>query len=323
MGSVQGETRCLGSRRLLCSSPVNVHHLELFYYVAKHGGISAAVRHIPYGIRQPAVSGQIRALEENTGAVLFERSPFKLTAAGEKLFAHVQPFFENMGAVAAQLRAAPDPELRVGASELVLRDHIPLVMRQVREHHPRLRLSLRAGHQAQLEAWLRAGEIDLAIGPVEPRAPARLQRLVLAEVPLVLLAPQGTKARRAEELLGAKRISVPLVGLPASSSIVRNFQAGLKKRGVIWPQTAEMASIDLVARYVAHGEGFGISVAIPSARRERGVRVLPLEGFKPMTMGLLWRGEPAPAVRGLIEAVRRYARSTWPQWAVGDDARPV
>jgi len=38
---------------------MNIHHLELFYYVAKHGGIAAAVRKMPYGIQQPAVSGQI------------------------------------------------------------------------------------------------------------------------------------------------------------------------------------------------------------------------------------------------------------------------
>src|SRR3954467_13900866 len=87
----------------LCASPdptrfrlMNVHHLELFYYVAKHGGISAAVRHIPYGIQQPAVSGQMLALEVEAGTKLFERSPFRLTKAGEKLFAHVQPFFENL-----------------------------------------------------------------------------------------------------------------------------------------------------------------------------------------------------------------------------------
>jgi hypothetical protein len=30
-------------------SPMNIHHLELFYYVAKHGGISDAIRHMPYG----------------------------------------------------------------------------------------------------------------------------------------------------------------------------------------------------------------------------------------------------------------------------------
>ena len=75
---------------------MNVHHLELFYYVAKHGGISAAVRGIPYGIQQPAVSGQMGKLEEDVGVKLFERSPFKLTPAGVRLFAHVQPFFEAL-----------------------------------------------------------------------------------------------------------------------------------------------------------------------------------------------------------------------------------
>ncbi len=37
---------------------MNVHHLELFYFVAKYGGITPAVRQMPYGIQQPAVSGQ-------------------------------------------------------------------------------------------------------------------------------------------------------------------------------------------------------------------------------------------------------------------------
>jgi len=72
---------------------MNVHHLELFYYVAKHGGISAAVRHIPYGIQQPAVSGQMAALESNLGVRLFGRSPFRLTAAGRKLYSQIEAFF--------------------------------------------------------------------------------------------------------------------------------------------------------------------------------------------------------------------------------------
>ena len=42
---------------------MNVHHLELFYYVARYGGIMPAVRNIPYGIQQPAVSGQVVQLE--------------------------------------------------------------------------------------------------------------------------------------------------------------------------------------------------------------------------------------------------------------------
>ena len=65
---------------------MNVHHLELFYYVARHKGITEAVRNIPYGIQQPAVSGQIIALENFLGAKLFQRRPFSLTPTGQELF---------------------------------------------------------------------------------------------------------------------------------------------------------------------------------------------------------------------------------------------
>jgi Transcriptional regulator len=75
---------------------MNVHHLELFYYVARHGGIMEAVRNIPYGIQQPAVSGQVAQLEEHLGVTLFHRRPFALTPEGEKLYEFIQPFFSNL-----------------------------------------------------------------------------------------------------------------------------------------------------------------------------------------------------------------------------------
>src|SRR5216117_4022535 len=75
---------------------MNIHHLELFYFVAKHGGIAAAVRNIPYGIQQPAVSGQIAKLEESLGTKLFQRRPFALSPTGTELFEFIRPFFENI-----------------------------------------------------------------------------------------------------------------------------------------------------------------------------------------------------------------------------------
>ena len=79
---------------------MNIHHLELFYYVARHGGISEAVRNMPYGLQQPAMSAQVIQLEEFLGLPLFQRRPFALTPAGEELYAFIQPFFENLNATA-------------------------------------------------------------------------------------------------------------------------------------------------------------------------------------------------------------------------------
>jgi DNA-binding transcriptional LysR family regulator len=308
----EGSSPCFRSRWM------NVHHVELFYYVAKHGGISAAVRNIPYGIQQPAISGQMRALEEDVGAKLFERSPFRLTVAGERLFLHARPFFENLSSVANELRAVGDPELRIGGSELVLRDHIPLVMQRVRARHPRLRLSLRTGFQAQVEDWLRDGQIDLAITPVDPRPPARLRSLKLVSVPTVLLVHRSSPLKDAGELWRQKKITETLIGQPTGTSIMRSFQKELRRRGVTWTQAVEVTSVELVTRYVSHGEGCGVSVAIPEVIKHRDVRALPLEGFEPMTIGMLWRGEPSLLVRCVLEEAQSYARATWPKWALND-----
>jgi DNA-binding transcriptional LysR family regulator len=300
---------------------VNVHHLELFHYVAKHGGISAAARHMPYGIQQPAVSGQMGRLEEELGAKLFERMPFRLTPAGEEVLAHIRPFFDGLDTIAARLQEAAEPELRLGGAELALREHIPVVMQRVKRRFPRLRFSLRSGFQTQLEDWLREGLIDLAVTAVEARPPARLRRLRLTNVPLVLLVHRRSGVKSCEELFARKRLSEPLIAVPASGAVARNFQRGLKKRGVTWPQTIEATSIELVADYVANGDGFGVSIAIASVVRRKEVRALPLPGFDPMTIGVLWRGEPSPLVRAAIEIVRGYAHETWPEWACGDELK--
>lgn len=295
---------------------MNVHHLELFYYVAKHGGISAAVRKIPYGIQQPAVSGQMGKLEEDAGTRLFERSPFRLTPAGERLFAHVQPFFEGLAPVAAELRTAAKPELRIGGAELVLRDHLPSVMQRVRENFPRMRFSLRTtGFQSEIEAWLRDGQIDVAFAPVYPRAPAGLRTTRLARLPLVLQVHPKSGVKSAEELWARRKITEPLICLPENTGIVRGFFATLKKRRVSWPNVIEATSLDLVTRYVANGDGIGLNILVNPKARPRDVRVLPLAGFAPVTMGALWRGEPTPLVRAAIDGVRAYARATWPDWA--------
>ena len=76
---------------------LNIHHLELFYYVARAGGVTAALRIIPYGIQQPAVSAQLSRLEESLGTRLFHRRPFSLTPAGREIYEHIAPFFGTIG----------------------------------------------------------------------------------------------------------------------------------------------------------------------------------------------------------------------------------
>ena len=83
---------------------MNIHHLELFYYVAKHGGVSAAARKMPYGIQQPAISAQVLRLEQELGVTLFQRRPFRLTSPGQDLYQFIEPFFGGLTEIGRRLR---------------------------------------------------------------------------------------------------------------------------------------------------------------------------------------------------------------------------
>src|SRR5688572_22568272 len=178
---------------------MNIHHLELFYYVAKWGGISEAVRHIPYGIQQPAVSAQILQLEDALGVTLFQRRPFCLMPSGERLYRFILPFFENIDSIAGELRGAAG-SIRLGASEVVLRNHMPIVLRRVHAKFPKLKVHLREGAQPQFEKWLQDREIDLAMTMLESKPPPGVSARSVLKLPLVLLLPTSCKIQSADEL---------------------------------------------------------------------------------------------------------------------------
>jgi DNA-binding transcriptional LysR family regulator len=290
---------------------MNVHHLELFYYVAKHGGIMPAVRNIPYGIQQPAVSAQILQLEEYLGATLFRRRPFALTEEGEKLYRFVQPFFANLEKVAIELQGGQVRLIRVGASTIVLREHLPEIFQSALKKYAGLKLSLREGFPAQLEDMLQRDEIDLAITLLGPKTPPGVQSLRLLELPLVLLVEKTSPVKSAAELWKRDKIEERLICLPAPESPAKEFQAELQKRGVDWFPSIENSSRELMEAYVANGLGIGVSIAMPGRNQGDNLRTLPLEGFPPVVVGAFWRGRKTPLIDLFLnEAQRRAKRLT-------------
>jgi len=279
---------------------MNVHHLELFYYVAKHGGIMPAVRNIPYGIQQPAVSAQVSELEEFLGVTLFQRRPFELTPAGARLYEFIQPFFGNLTKLTNELQGGQARHIRVGASTIVLRDHVPQLLRGLRKKFPALKVSFREGFPAQFFAMLEQDEIDVAVTLIEKRIPAGLQSLTLLELPLVLLVEKSSKYKSAGELWELDKIEESLICLPPAESPSRMFLQELRKIGVDWFPGIEASSTDLIETYVANGLGIGLAVAIPRKGFPANVRALPLPDFPTITIGALWRGKKSLLVEAFL-----------------------
>jgi DNA-binding transcriptional LysR family regulator len=287
---------------------MNVHHLELFYYVARHGGISEAVRNIPYGIQQPAVSGQIIQLEEYLGTPLFQRRPFALTPAGKELYDYIEPFFSKLDVIATKLQGGTAHHIRIGASEVVLRDHLPDIVQNVRKKFPKLKITLRESHQPQLEAWLERGEIDLAVTLVNGKAPAGLQSVTLLKLPMILLVTKNSPIKSACELFTRDRIDEPLICLAPNEIICREFQQQLAKMGVDWFPSIEVSTMNLVTAYVKNGYGVGLSVEIPKAMFPADVRAVPLPDFPAVTFGAMWRGKAGPLAQAFVEELQKRAK---------------
>jgi DNA-binding transcriptional LysR family regulator len=287
---------------------MNVHHLELFYYVARHGGISEAVRNIPYGIQQPAVSGQIAQLEEFLGVTLFHRRPFSLTPPGQKLYRFIEPFFAGLDGMAQELQGGATHQLRIGSMNVVLRDYLPELLQTARRKFPRLKFALRSDYPPQLEAMLQRQEIDVAIVLTDKKPPAGFHSVVLLELPLILVVPKESPLIRAEELWARDKIEEPLICLPATEVICKNFQQGLGRLGVDWFPGVEINSTDGIEMYVAGGFGIGLSVAVPKAKISPKVRLLDLPGFAPVLVAALWRGKPSPPLRALLDEMQAEAR---------------
>jgi len=287
---------------------MNIHHLELFYYVARYGGISEAVRSMPYGIQQPAISGQIIQLEADLGVTLFQRRPFLLTPAGAELYDFIKGFFDNLTPMAEKLRGGVSQHLRIAASEIMVRDHLPRLLQELRQQFPKLKVSLREGYHPEVITWLQQSEVDLSIGLLGGKPPPGINALPMFQIPLVLLVPRRSKLKSADELWRRDRIEETLITVPSNQPILRAFEDGLAKRKVDWFSGIEVSSVEMVQTYVAHDYGIGVTLAVPKMRYHPQVRPLPLDGFEPVTFGVLWQGRRHPLLDAFLKILENAAR---------------
>lgn len=283
---------------------MNVHHLELFFYVAKYEGITAAVRKMPYGIQQPAVSGQLLQLEKDLGVKLFNRRPFSLTPAGDELYDHVYPFFSRLADVESRLKGEESRHLRIAASSAVLRHHLPELLAELRNEIPGLRLTLRDVEPSDAHSMVVSQQVDLAVTVIHLRPGDGLKEVELISLPLILLLPEQHEAQSLEDILtdDGMSSSLPLVGLPAHESVSQLFQKGVDARKLTWPVAVEVDSFDGVPHFVRCGFGAGLAVRIPGVKIPAGLKAIDLPDFPALVMGAVYQGALKPVAQQFLDA---------------------
>ena len=193
-------------------SGLSLRDLEYLVAVAdlRHFG-QAAER---CGVSQPALSMQIRKLEETLGLALFERGPktVLVTAKGEVILAQARRVLleaRRLMALAQELDAPLSGPLSVGAIETLGPYLFPHMLRPLRQAFPRLELILNEGRTYQLVEALRHGALDLVFLSL-PVADPQIATAPLFFEPFVLAQP----AERPIAADGAARIGdLPRDGL--------------------------------------------------------------------------------------------------------------
>ncbi|HEX4311352.1 MAG TPA: LysR family transcriptional regulator [Acidobacteriaceae bacterium] len=234
---------------------------------------------------QPAISAQIRTLEQEVGARLFERDGGKVTfTAAGRLF---EPFAEYcverqkhiLLAIAEQERS-PRGELTICANEATHLYVLPQVFAQFRRQYPRVMLSVvRAERLRTLESVVNR-EVDFGVVSL-PVRDTRLTVEPLHRDELVLVAPCGhpLAARSTVKLHDAAKY--PLL-LPAHGRRREQLDELFRVNEIVPRVAMEVESSEMLKRYIGVGLGLGFLPRTNIAEDEQrgALHALALDGVR-------------------------------------------
>lgn len=294
---------------------IELRQLRYFLAVAEenHFGRAAARLHMT----QPPLSQTIQALEATLGTPLFIRTKrsVALTPAGSALLPEARRILQQAGALPDLARRAASGESGLLSLSFVsTADYsvLPPLLREFREHYPKVQIELReATTDVQLEDLMQ-GRIDagLLIPPLHDKARAELDYMTVLSEPLVLAAPQGTKAFRGKSGITLKAVSdMPLIIFPRRiapafhDAILGCFRdAGLTPR--IGQEAIQMQTI---VGLVSAGMGIALVPQSVSNLKRPGVEYKPLAGKTlQVETGLAWRRDNvSPVLHRFLELLRK------------------
>jgi len=143
---------------------MELRQLRAFAETAEAGSITAAAKVLR--LTQPALSRQIKALEEELGVTLFERGAHSvtLTSAGEVLRGETVKLLKFTDAMVQKVKAEADGEpLRVGYSPSLASDFLSIAIERFTQLHPRVRITLHDWSSAEMRDGIAAGKLDLMV----------------------------------------------------------------------------------------------------------------------------------------------------------------
>jgi DNA-binding transcriptional LysR family regulator len=255
----------------------NLHHLKLFHYVASAGGVSAAVKIIPYGIQQPAISQQLIQFEESLGVKLCERRPFLLTPAGERLYRFTSKFFNELETTLKNLEDDAGLRLRIACPQVISVNYLPRIIGPLLEDFSNLRPNVVELEGRLIFSALLNKEIDVGITMSElPRSKSIISTKILT-LPLSLIVPENHKFVKEGFWPKTDFAEAKWISIQEKTGGDEDLKQGLTNFGITPEFTASTNSVEAAMNYVSIGVGIAVMAQPPeSMLKPRKLKALPL-----------------------------------------------
>ncbi len=292
-------------------------HLRYFLAVADALHFTKAAEGLP--VSQPALSAQIKQLEQEVGVPLFDRAgrSIQLTRAGSIFREHARRALREMEL--AQVAIAEEEGLQrgtltVGVVQTVNAYLVPEIVGRFSSLHPHVALKLDELSGPDIEAGVKSGSLELGVGFV-PAGSERIQAQPLFEEDFVLILSARHHFATRRQLPLASLADEPLVLLPDIFCTRRLLNKSFEQAGIVPKVTVEMNSIEGILATVKTSK---LATVLPrlslGLERNDGLRGIPLTNPTPRRgLGLLWKkgGYRSGAAQALADQVRVVVNRRW------------
>lgn len=297
---------------------MDIVRLRSFVVLAEdlHFGRAAA----RLGIAQPHLSRRIRELEEDLGAVLFERTQRRvaLTRAGLTLLPRTRRILDDLRRAADEARATAEGKsgrLRIGFIHSSTYGTLPELLRLFARDHPQVVLDLSEMTMVEQAAALAAGDID--VGILRPVAGVESVAFTTIRREHFLLAvPQDSALAQRDTVSLRDLATTPMIGFPRLTSPLfhARITGALDRAGITPPLVQEATQIHTVVGLVSAGLGVALVPEVAARLGVRGVRFLEIgDGPEPVEVCIgSRRGETSPAVLAFVRAGTRLSADAPP-----------
>jgi DNA-binding transcriptional LysR family regulator len=236
---------------------INLNHLRIFYYAAKEKNLTKAAEAL--FVTQPAVTMQIKALEQHLETALFrKRGKFlELTEEGGVLYKYAEKIFgvvDEMEHAFKGFASLTQGTLIIGTTRSFARHLMPRLLSSYQGEFPGIKISLEVGSSSEIAKGVAAFKYDLGIIGRIP-LPSKVKAIPYTpEEFCLVVSPDHRFAKRGVISCQELRNEPIIIREPGSGS--RHFMLSfLASHGVKPSVLVEAGSVEFIKEYVIQGRG--------------------------------------------------------------------